>query len=92
MLWNAVSPSHTLPPLRSLAEDTEVTDHPPQSWKEIDTYACIQQSDTVSEWNDKAEAIRERIGRLRDEREKYELNYELERVVNMIRNKKQPGI
>ena len=48
-----VSPLPHPPParsLRSLAEDTEVTDHPPQSWKQIDTDADLYSYVQVGEY------------------------------------------
>ena len=51
---------------------------------------------TVSDWNTEVVAIRERIGRLRDDGKKNELQNELKNklgcVVNMIRNIEQQGI
>ena len=49
-------------------------------------------SGTVSDWNTEVVAIRERIGRLWDDRKENELKNELECVVDRIRNIEQRGI
>ena len=43
---------------------------------------------TVSDWNNKAEAIGRRIGRVRDYMKKNDLNNELESVVDMFREQR----
>ena len=54
--------------------------------------SVIRGSATVSYWYNEAEAIRERIRRLWGSGNKNELNNELERVVDMAREREQQGI